>query len=232
MKGSINFGAVYSSDFSFYIIDTSGFTAPDDDFETYEIPGRSGDLHISNGRKKNVTVTYQCIMECDDAMEEFISFRSKLGTVSGYQKLTESYMPSYFWLAKFKSIKAKTITPKQVLFELSFTCNPKLYLESGETEHAFTAAGTIENPTANGAKPIIRIYGSGTFTVGTIIGTINTAGTEYIDIDTDTHQAFEGPTFRNSNVTITQWGELIPGVNDVTLGTGINKLTVIPRWYA
>ena len=232
MKGSINFGAVYSSDFSFYIIDTSGFTAPDDDFETYEIPGRSGDLHISNGRKKNVTVTYQCIMECDDAMEEFISFRSKLGTVSGYQKLTESYMPSYFWLAKFKSIKAKTITPKQVLFELSFTCIPKLFLESGEAQHAFTAAGTIENPTANGAKPIIRIYGSGTFTVGTIIGTINTAGTQYIDIDTDTHQAFEGPTFRNSNVTITQWGELIPGVNDVTLGTGINKLTVIPRWYA
>ena len=232
MKGSINFGAVYSSDFSFYIIDTSGFTAPDDDFETYEIPGRSGDLHISNGRKKNVTVTYQCIMECDDAMEEFISFRSKLGTVSGYQKLTESYMPSYFWLAKFKSIKAKTITPKQVLFELSFTCIPKLFLESGETEHAFTAAGTIENPTANGAKPIIRIYGSGTFTAGTIIGTINTAGTEYIDIDTDTHQAFEGPAFRNSNVTITQWGELIPGVNDVTLGTGITKLTVIPRWFA
>ena len=232
MKGSINFGAVYSSDFSFYIIDTSGFTAPDDDFETYEIPGRSGDLHISNGRKKNVTVTYQCIMECDDAMEEFISFRSKLGTVSGYQKLTESYMPSYFWLAKFKSIKAKTITPKQVLFELSFTCNPKLYLESGETEHAFTAKGTIDNPTANGAKPIIRIYGAGTFTVGTIIGMINTAGTEYIDIDTDTHQAFEGPTFRNSNVTITQWGELIPGVNDVTLGTGITKLTVIPRWFA
>ena len=232
MKGNLNFGAIYSSDFSFYILDPSGFTAPDDDFETYEIPGRSGDLHISNGRKKNVTVTYQCIMECDDAMEEFISFRSKLGTVSGYQKLTESYMPSYFWLAKFKSIKAKTITPKQVLFELTFTCIPKLFLESGETEHAFTAAGTIENPTANGAKPIIRIYGSGTFTVGTIIGTINTAGTQYIDIDTDTHQAFEGPTFRNSNVTITQWGELIPGVNDVTLGTGINKLTVIPRWYA
>ena len=232
MKGNLNFGAIYSSDFSFYILDPSGFNAPEEDYSTYEIPGRSGDLHISNGRKKNVTVTYTCIMECIEAMQEFIELRSKLGTVSGYQKLTESYLPDYFWLAKFKSIKANTITPTKVVFELSFTCIPKLFLESGETEHAFTAAGTIENPTANGAKPIIRIYGSGTFTVGTIIGTINTTGTQYIDIDTDTHQAFEGPTFRNSNVTITQWGELIPGVNDVTLGTGINKLTVIPRWYA
>ena len=232
MKGSINFGAVYSSDFSFYILDPSGFNVPEEDYSTFEIPGRSGDLHISNGRKKNVTVTYTCIMECINAMQEFIELRSKLGTVSGYQKMIESYLPSYFWLAKFKSIKAKMITPSKVVFELSFTCIPKLFLESGETEHAFTAAGTIENPTANGAKPIIRIYGSGTFTVGTIIGTINTSGTEYIDIDTDTHQAFEGPIFRNSNVTIMQWGELIPGVNDVTLGTGINKLTVIPRWYA
>lgn len=232
MKGNLNFGAIDSSEFSFYILNPSGFNAPEEDYSTYEVPGRSGDLHISNGRKKNVTLTYHCVMECVEAMQEFIELRSKLGTVSGYQKLTESYLPSYFWLAKFKGIKANTITPTKAVFELSFTCIPKLYLESGETEQAFTASGTIDNPTANGAKPIIRIYGAGTFTIGTIIGKINTAGIEYIDIDTDTHQAYEGPTFRNSNVTITQWGELIPGVNDVTLGTGINKLTVIPRWYA
>ena len=55
MKGSINFGAVYSSDFSFYIIDTSGFTAPDDDFETYEIPGRSGDCRTRHGLESTGT---------------------------------------------------------------------------------------------------------------------------------------------------------------------------------
>ena len=47
-----------SRDYGIYISGSGTFNAPEMDITTVEIPGRNGDLTISNNRFRNITVEY------------------------------------------------------------------------------------------------------------------------------------------------------------------------------
>ena len=94
-----------------------------------------------------------------------------------------------------------------------------------------TASGTISNPTLFEAKPLIRVYGTGKLEVGSETITISKGATEYIDIDCDIQDCYEGSENRNGLVTLTDFPTLASGDTGIKLGSGITKVEITPRWW-
>lgn len=232
MIGNLVVGNVNCKDYGVFVTDAGIYASPKPDYTSYEIAGRNGDLHINNGRYKNVDITYQAFMP-QEFEDRFVPFRSAILSQEGYVRIEDDFKQDMYRLGRLKSgIEGKIKLARGIgTFELEFDCKPQWYLKSGEQETVFTKNGSILNPTVFPSKPLIRVYGKGTVTVGTNVFVINTAGTEFIDIDTDSKQAYEGAANRNSNIKVNQWGSLTSGNNTITLGTGITKVAVTPRWY-
>lgn len=232
MIGNLIVGNVNCKDYGVFVTDAGIYASPEPDYTSYEIAGRNGDLHINNGRYKNVDITYQAFMP-KEFEDRFVPFRSAILSQEGYVRIEDDFKQDMYRLGRLKSgIEGKIKLARGIgTFELEFDCKPQWYLKSGEQETVFTKNGNILNPTVFPSKPLIRVYGKGTVTVGTNVFVINTAGTGFIDIDTDSKQAYEGTANRNSNIKVNQWGSLTSGNNTITLGTGITKVAVKPRWY-
>lgn len=232
MIGNLVVGNINCKDYGVFVSDAGIYASPEPDYTSYEIAGRNGDLHINNGRYKNVDITYQAFI-AHEFEDRFVPFRSAILSQYGYVRIEDDFKQDMYRLGRLKSgIEGKIKLARGIgTFELEFDCKPQWFLKSGEQETVFTENGSILNPTVFPSKPLIRVYGKGTVTVGTNVFVINTAGTEFIEIDTDSKQAYEGTANRNSNIKVNQWGSLTNESNTITLGTGITKVTVKPRWY-
>lgn len=224
---------VPSYDFGFYISDGNISDAPARDVTSVEVPGRNGELTIDNGRFKNVTVKYKAYtLDGQDGnlrgMRNFL-----LSRAPKYCKLQDTLHPDEYRMGRFLSAFGPDIVGRQAAeVELSFNCRPERYLVSGDTEHTYTASGTIMNSTSFEAMPIIKVIGAGSLTVGNGIYTIAAHdGTMQIDCDKqNAYEALSGAD-QNSLLTVTKWGGLVPGINTITIGSGITSVVIIPKWW-
>ena len=119
-----------------------------------------------------------------------------------------------------------------VQFDIEFTRKPQRFLRSGEGVVTYNATGKIYNPTLFDALPLIRIYGNGTLTVGTTSVTWSGASA-YVDVDCDIQDAFYLGSNMNQYITLSGYNvpKLVPGETQITLGDGIAKVEITPRWW-
>lgn len=105
--------------------------------------------------------------------------------------------------------------------------------DTGDVSMTVITPTNFINPSTFASKPIIRVYGAGTFRVGDIYITISSHTQPYIDIDCEMQDCYYGATNMNAYVAFSggEYPELVPGNNYVLLGTGITKLEVTPRWW-
>lgn len=233
MINTFTFNGRTSSEFGVYISGLQSFDTPQKSIETIVVPGRNGTLTIDNNRYENIPVSFLCFIP-NNFKTNYESLRNFLLSGSaGYLRLEDTYHPNEYRMARY----VKGIEPdlSQMIqsgsFTLEFDCEPQRFLTSGETVTELTADGTINNPTLFNSKPLIRVCGSGVLTIGSTQLTITTAGTAYIDIDSEAQDISEGTTNRNSNVELTEFPELVPGDNGIVIGAGISKVQITPRWW-
>lgn len=234
MRNFIVFNDKSFMDFGVYISGAGTFDAPERDTEIIEIPGRNGDLTIDHGRYKNMTVKYPAFI-IHDFKTNLEGLRNFLLTQKGYGRLEDTYHPEEFRKAKIKG--AFTTKPIAELyagqFDLEFDCYPQRFLKAGEAAQTFTAAGNLNNRYLTEAKPLIRAYGTGSFSVGGVSVEITSAD-GYTDIDCDLQECFKDTlaTNRNGYVILTDgnFPSLMPGDNEITL-SGITRLEIMPRWW-
>lgn len=115
-------------------------------------------------------------------------------------------------------------------FTARLTCQPFAYLTSGLAPMTMSESGTITNPGLLDADPIITVTGTGalSLTINARVYHVHSpAGSVTLDsarlvahvsgrVQTDAlSEAF--PTFK-------------PGLNRITLGTGISKIVITPNW--
>lgn len=91
----------------------------------------------------------------------------------------------------------------------------------------------IYNPTLFPSKPLIRVYGYGTLTIGSDVITIASTGNPYTDIDSEIMDCFYGTTNVNNKVTFqsNDFPELRPGLTGIAYSGNITKVEITPRWY-
>jgi len=211
-----------------YIAQSNMYDAAEEDIETIAIPGSNRIVYLGKGTFKPFTIVAQCYIKGTmstkvDALRNFLKSKQK------ECKYAESAKTGEYRLARYiDTFELNESDRKGATFTLRFIARPERFLTTGDTKTTFTANGTINNPTLFPARPLVRIYATGTLKIGSYSITVSSVD-GYVDIDFDTMQAYKGTTNCNGDVT---FGELVlePGKNTVDLN-GISKVEITPRWY-
>ena len=229
----LTFDGKSSRDFEVWISGGGTFDAPERDVESIEIPGRNGDLHIDNGRYKNLPIRYPAFIT-KDFSQNFDAFKDYMLSQRGYKRLEDSYNPDYYRLAEYKASISPEMGPlnRQGSFEIVFDCDPRRFLKSGEKVLTSTTSSritTLKNPSLHEAKPLLLINGFGSVTINGIRITVN-ASPVYIDCDIE--EAYYGSQSRNEFITLNdkKFPTLQPGIN--TIAQTVSNLKITPRWWA
>lgn len=226
-----------SSTFGLYINGRGVYDSPEPDLEYITIPGRSGDLVYDNKRFRNIEIRYPAVFMLKNFRQNFKAFQAFLLSHKGYYRLEDDYLPDHYRMASVEeAVELEDIdwVYDAGSFDIKLNCKPQLFLKSGDTATTFTASGTISNPTLFASKPLVRVYGKGTLTVGNVTLVIGTHGFAYIDIDCELMDCYYQGQNANPYVTVgNAFPELAPGSNNITFGSGHNftKVEVTPRWW-
>ena len=228
----LTFGDLNTRDYRVWISGKGVFTPAERKYEKINVPGRNGDLLIDQKKFNNIIIPYEAFI-----IQEFAgnidAFRNTILSKGGYQRLEDSFHPEEYRMAKIEHFDpdVKGIA-KAGTFRLEFDCKPQRFLKSGETPIEFERSGVIYNPTLFEAKPLIRVYGNGVLGVGEETVTIS-ENISYVDIDCEVEDAYRGAENMNGNITLSsgEFPKLLPGENGISIGTGITRVVVTPRWW-
>lgn len=232
---SFTFNNKNSLAYGIYLTGEPVYNAPARAVDKITIPGRDGDLLMDQGRYENIEVKYPAGAFGEtqaDFATTMAAIRDFLGPLHGYHRLTDDYNPEEYRLASFKAGLDVSPVPFQRAgeFDLVFDCKPQRFLTSGEQVTTFTASGTISNPTPYDAKPLLVVTGTGNLTVNGVQIAISKTPTT---IDCEAMEAYNGSTSRNGDIILTpnRFPVLSAGSNTITLGAGITKVEITPRWW-
>lgn len=235
MRNWLTFNGEPSTNYGVYISGDGVFNAPARDEEKIAVPGRNGELTIDNGRYENVAVEYPAFIYRGFDLN-VDGLRNFLLSQRGYKKLKDSYHTDEYRMAKWDGDFEADVEDNldSGTFTLRFDCMPQRFYESGD-DPIELSAGTLLNQTLMTAKPLLRVYGSGTVTInGTTIGVTAEGSGYYTDIDCDLQEAYRDTlaTNRNGYITLTsgRFPSLDPGENTVS-SSGISRLIIRPRWW-
>lgn len=233
--GIITFNNITSDTYGLHVRGDGAFNSAELDYTAVSVPGRNGDIIISNNRYKNVTVEYEAYIYKDFAIKAR-NIRSWLLSPQGYTRLSDNYHTDEYRLAMYSGsidfdmramLRSGTV-------KLQFNCKPQRFLTSGETAITAVKNGTVTNPTLFTAKPIItaqsRSTAAGTVTINGKTLNIAAIPNNSITIDCETMNAYYGNNNLNGNIS-GEFSELAPGDNTITWSGSISSVTIIPRWW-
>lgn len=235
IMNSFTFDGVKSLDYNIYISGDGVYNAPERVVEMVTIPGRNGALAMDEGRFENMEIHYPAGTfgtNQTDFTSKVSAFRNILCSRHSYARLTDDYHPDEYRLALYKS--GLEVEPVQYNnageFDIIFECKPQRFLTSGESVTTKTSSGTISNPTDFESQPLLVVTGTGNLTVNGVQIAISKTPTT---IDCEAMEAYNGSTSRNGDIVLTpnKFPVLSPGSNTITLGAGITKVEITPRWW-
>ena len=213
------------AEYNAHIIDEPEIPSAERDLTEISVPGRDGVLIEDNGRYNPISITLSFGVETsDDWDEETYQFKRWL-TGSGNLSLSDGY----FYKVLYTTIgEAERDTRFLTEIEVTFTCEPYTYLESGTQEYDYE--DVLSNPYEI-CHPIYIITGVGTCTLTVNGNEITAYVTSNLTIDTERMVAYTSDgTVSNTSVS-GNYDELYleSGENTIEITSGYS-LTVIPNW--
>lgn len=158
------FDDISSQTYGFYIDGQATFNAPARRGEIVTVPGRNGTLFLDENTFENIEVEYTVFFDGKNEgrfHDRLAQFRAALMSKRGYLRLSDTYHPEEFRLARYKAdFKVDPIMYNRAgSFKLVFDCKPQRYLLTGERE--YENPFNIKNETNFPASPLLKIYGYG-----------------------------------------------------------------------
>lgn len=225
---------INSLDKQLYIQKKNTYAGAQRDVSFISVPGRDGDLIVDNKRFKNVDIYYKvaALEGIYDIPEIAHRVKGWLCSEPGYFELIDSYNPDYYRLAAY----ADTFNLEQELkcwgtSTIKFNCKPYRYRLDGKQPIELSAASTIQNPEAFASKPYIKINGNGNISLsinGELYAFRDVDG--YIEVDSETMNAYKGTTSQNSKMYTSTFPELKKGTNSILWIGTVSSVEIIPRW--
>lgn len=232
------FNGENSIDYGIYTTGTGTFNGTSKIQNKTTVPGRNGDLIVTDGVYNNITypikIGFYGITE-SNFEQKAMAIRSWLLSPTGYCRLEDDYHPDVYRMAQLPNGIDFDVSTILVVgeAELNFDCKPQQYLKTGETPIPIHLTGTLVNPTRFDAKPLIYVTGTGAIKIGdTQITVTENAGDLVIDCDVETAYGANMED-RNSDITLDTYDRfftLKPGVNGVEIPDSM-ELVVVPRWW-
>lgn len=240
MSNILTVGSVSSSDHGIIVLDVNDTDMPGRDYTVVSVPGRSRDLHYDNGRFNNIDRVYTCFVKDSDSFgttrDTIAAFVGRIMRLKGYQRIECGLHPDFYLKGEFRGETQPNFakTKDAATFQLTFDCDARKYLNSGEQEISLTTGNqTITNPGTQDAYPLFVLTGNGTIDLYgehaiTVSGNPGT-----MIIDCELMDAYEQMAHTNYNqyVTFSDYDlfPLLPGSNAIQV-TGFTSRKMIPRW--
>ena len=238
MSGSFTFDGIGSATYGVYAFPTDSMqNAPARQYNAVTVPGRSGLLLMDSGRYENVTRTYGVVIP-ENADSNLPGLRAVLASRVGYCRLTDTFDTDHYFMAVYREDFQPTYdwrSGEMGKAEITFECKPQRFLISGETEITKTSSGSVSNPTRFPSKPLLVVTttrsSASVLGVGSTNITLTRQGVTYIDCEIG--RAYNGATSYDDKVALStiDFPSLAPGSNGISLGTGISKVVITPRWW-
>lgn len=237
-QGWFSFGGTSSTDMvnKLYIRKVPNLNRSAQKIDVFSVPARDGDIILQQGAWSNQIQEYEVYIGDGDAAAAASELASWLFNLQGYQELKDGWETDVYRLAYLTNPwEIESIMGQVGHVTLAFSCVPKRFLESGRAITTLFQTGTIQNPTAFTAQPLIRVTGT-VDGEGTIDCGGNTLGIEFpvasMFIDCENLQAYstDGLLFYNSYIT----GDfpVIPtGTQTFAITGDISSVEITPRWY-
>ena len=233
IKQYLTFAGANSLDYGVQISGGGTYNAPQRVYEAVEVPGRNGNLMIDQNRYANIEVTYPAFI-ARNFHDNIEGWRNWLLSHLGYQRLEDTYHPDEYRMACFSDMLEVETTTRNAggRFNINFNCKPQRFLKIGEERKAVTSGSKLINPTLFPARPYIRIYGSGTVTLGSQTITVTAHNKSYMDVDSELQDCFCGSDNLNNYATFSDdTFPVLEGDTTVTFTSGITALEIAPRWW-
>lgn len=233
MNGEITWAGVPLSTVTNVLIENAPETnRPARKVDRYEVPGRNGDIVVAQDAWENVPRTYDLVAYGGDYNQMTSALMDWLYAPSGYQRLEDSFDALVYRLAYVsEATDIENLVNENGRCTVSFECDPRRFLKTGESAVSLSGTGTITNPTRFTAKPVITVSGSGNGTIECGGNTITIAGIyDSMTIDCEQMDAYVGTT--NLNNLVSGSFPVIPGGEQtITITGGITSISVVPNWW-
>lgn len=232
MRNFLMIDDVNTKEFGMQLIDANIHDFPQRDVSLVQVPGRSGDLVLDNGRWVNIDITYKFAVE-GNSIKRMDEFRAFLLSGTGYRRLQSTFEPDYYRSGVFVSPSSPQLSRWGLggAVEVTFNCKPQRFLKAGEEMRTYAAGDVIHNPTRYPSKPLIRVYGNGKFSVGDQTVKVENNST-YLDIDCELQDAFHGYTNMNRYITLLSGAFPTIGVGNTGIAIdGVSKLEIETRFW-
>lgn len=241
MLNYLIYNGTKSTDLGVYVTGSGSFDAAEMDAEKVEIAGRNGDFIIPKGRYKNIPVTYPAFIP-KAFQGNAQNIRNWMRSATDYARLEDTYDPDHFRLGLASGIQS--FEPVNVNdaanFQLSFDCDPRRFLKSGDSFTTFSGTWSATNPTDYPSRPQIAIGDpeEGMEIEVTVDGRVTTftATDDYtglVIIDCETQDIYDDSLGTNLNYLFTISGEFpqFKGTNSIELSGNYSAASVRPRWW-
>jgi phage-related protein len=194
-----------------------------------EVDGREGTLTMLRGWN-DIVFNFKAGIIGNSQNRHNSKFREMLPTIINAKTVYFSNDSDVFYNVKHVVVGA--LERKMAImseFALTFTCSPFRYIRSVETV-TMTASGNIDNTGTVYSLPKITVYGTGSQTL-TINGKaiiLNILQGSLV-LDSELKTCYYGNVAQNNQMR-GDFPVFEVGNNTITLGSGITKIEIEPRW--
>lgn len=156
------FNGASSADKGLRIINEVTHESTGYDVERVVVPGRDGELLVSNKRLKAVEKSFPCRLSSRANLTVAQEVISQWLNVEGYKDMTLSWDPDYIYKAAFvETFEVEEVLRQFGKVKLNFLLQPVKYRKDGLTKITLSNGGTVAGKGNVQAQPIITIRGNG-----------------------------------------------------------------------
>lgn len=196
--------------------------SPEKDYETVEIKGRNGDLHIENNRFKNRVKRHTLFFAqgltdleaLDNALQAYDGY-IPIQTANAEGNIDHYMMGRYIGYEDVKRGMRDSVCRAV----LRFDCKPQKFLLDIDRGIVDGSTNTVNNTGSFPSKPIIHVSGTGTLTIGGTTITVNSSRSDMV-IDSELERCYGDSTLLNYNSLVEIPDGLFP-----TLPVGTSSYT-------
>lgn len=243
MRDYFVYDGVPSTDFNTFVASSNFYSSPAESVKREQVPGRNGDIFISNNRYENLKLKVMAYIP-ENAPENVKFLREHLMSRKNYCRYEESINQDFFRMARFIGpFEPDPIDRWRGGVELTFDCKPQMFLKTGAAFRPYYSGDSpiiLYNPFEFAAQPIIYIQGQQQITVnGETINILSWPDLPdgspmvlYIDCERKDCYAPFGDSVLNMNSIVSfssDFPELKAGRNEITFTGGV--ISIAPRWW-
>ena len=240
--GTFTFNGIASDTKGVYVSTFPSYSVPAKNLETYQIPGRNGNVIYDDGTYQNVDISYDVSIYQPSEASLAAAIRKVVTwlhpTTNDYCILSDTYYPSYYRLAICKNaFDVGNLLQTVGTAKIVFNCRPERF---SSVNNKFTVNNTTVSKTNSQgftSCPSFKATGPQTITINesdlskkVVITIANGVGSStVVNIDGETLNATNNSGVSlNAYVSANAIPRLYPGTNTIK-STG--SVEVDPRWW-